>query len=81
MNIKLAFGMLSLCGFLECVSKSIIVPFFPTFAINKEISIITVGIILSCNPFGALFASLILGKIITEVTLCCDLIRKIETFL
>jgi len=67
MNKKLVFGLLSFCGFLECVSKSIIAPFFPSFASEKGISDITVGIIISCNPIGSLFAALILGKIITKV--------------
>lgn len=61
------FAILTACGFMECVSKSLIAPFFPTFAEDKGITEDVVGLIISANPIGSFGASLILGKVINEV--------------
>lgn len=52
---------------LMCLSLSVITPFFPPHAISRGISEQIVGFIISANPVGAFFASIILGKILKEV--------------
>jgi len=46
----------------------LITPFFPPFAKEKGISEEVVRFIFSANPIGAFVSSLILGKIMTEVS-------------
>jgi hypothetical protein len=67
MNKLLVFSLLMVCNFICCLALAIISPFFPPFAHHHGISEDVVGIIFSANPLGAIIASLILGKILTEV--------------
>ena len=48
------------------MALSIITPFFPPYAITKGISEDVIGIIFAANPFGAIIASIILGKILND---------------
>lgn len=66
MNKHFIFGVLTFCGVLQCLSKSIIGPFFPPFAKDRGISDTIIGLIIACNPVGSVLASLILGKIISK---------------
>lgn len=68
-NKLLVFSMLMVCQLICCLALSIIAPFFPPFAKDKGISEVIVGIIFSANPVGAIIATLILGKILTEVSI------------
>lgn len=68
MNKILVFSLLLICELLCCLALSVISPFFPPFAKEKGISEATVGLIFSANPAGAIIATLILGKIMTEVS-------------
>jgi hypothetical protein len=52
-----------------CASLSVITPFFPPYAISKGIGEEIVGLIISANPIGAFFASLVLGKILNDVSI------------
>lgn len=79
MHKNLVFAILSLSGFLQCLSRAIISPFFPPFALSMGISETVIGLIIACNPFGSFVASLILGKIINKVR-TCFILRIIDTF-
>jgi predicted MFS family arabinose efflux permease len=59
--------ILILCYFLQNMSMSLIVPFFPPFATGRGVSLELVGLIISSNPIGAVIASLIIGKLLNEV--------------
>jgi hypothetical protein len=51
------------------IGGSLITPFFPPFAREKGISTTVLGFIISANPIGSFFASLVLGKFINNVSI------------
>jgi MFS family permease len=53
------------------IGSSLITPFFPPFAIDKGLTQSILGYIISANPIGSFFASLALGKLITQVLIPC----------
>jgi MFS family permease len=67
MNRTIIFALLMVCQFICCLTLAIIAPFFPPYAKEKGIQEDIVGVIFSANPLGAIVASIILGKILTEV--------------
>jgi len=69
MNKLVMFSMLMVCQLICCFALSVISPFFPPFAREHGISEEIVGIIFISNPLGALIAAVILGKILSEVSL------------
>jgi MFS family permease len=50
-----------------CFALSIISPFFPPYAKEKGINEGMIGLIFTANPIGSVLASLIMGKILTDV--------------
>lgn len=67
MKRGIIFFLLQVCNCLTMISLSLITPFFPPFASSKGIDEAIMGFIISANPIGSFFASLILGKRITNV--------------
>ena len=53
---------------LTNIGGSLITPFFPPFALAKGVSSTTLGFIISANPIGSFFTSLVIGKLINDVT-------------
>lgn len=74
------FILLAFCYFIFSLALSIISPFFPAFAESKEISSLMIGVIYSANPLGAVFSSLILGKILNDVHLKINYILQNNRF-
>jgi MFS family permease len=70
LNMKkmLVFWLLMACQVICCIALSLISPFFPPYAEEKGISSEVVGFIFSANPIGAVTASMVLGKILNQVT-------------
>lgn len=66
MQKEIIYFLLLLCNILMCLSLSVITPFFPPFAMERDVTEEVVGLIISANPIGAFFASLTLGKILND---------------
>ncbi len=67
MSQKKIFVLLSSGYFICSLSMSIIAPFFPPFAKDREINEIILGVIYSADPIATMLTSLILGKILNDV--------------
>ena len=63
------YVLLNVCNLICCFGSSIMVPFFPVFASDRDIGLDTVGWIFALFPFGMFIASLILGKVQNDVLL------------
>ena len=61
------YVLLNAANLICCFGSSIMVPFFPVFASDREIGLDTVGWIFALFPFGMFIASLILGKVQNDV--------------
>jgi len=67
MRIIQVFWVLLACNLVCNIAQSIISPFYPNFAHKRGVSEEIIGIIFSAQPIGIFIASLIIGKIITQV--------------
>lgn len=81
MKIIHVFWVLLACNLVCNIAQSIISPFYPIFANNRGVSEDIIGIIFSAQPIGIFVASLIIGKIITQVIVHLYFISIIDQIL
>lgn len=65
--MSLLFVLLLLSNTVSTITICLIAPFFPPIAMEKGLDSDMIGFILSANPIGGFFASLLLAKIMNEV--------------